>query len=328
MNSPSFSSIQSSLQKRKFESLESNMKYFDHSKDFSFQNEENSLDFMDLVILSPSDIGVCRNGGRRGQRHAPQAILSQIKKLKRTHQRTIFLTNMDFQKVELSNFVKAQSDQEKALSHLLERIPYDKLQSCIHLGGGHDCIYPFLKAIDKIFNRPITVINLDAHLDTRVDSWPSSGTPFRQFIRETNHDFHLIQVGIRSLVNPESNYIIDEKENAQGKKIQMSIIDNSELTWNQLKASLETLITENNPNSLTILSLDCDSIDCSSMEAVSAVNSFGMSKELILSIFSWHENRIKNTPKFIGIYEFNPIFDNLSQKGARIISSLLSPFLC
>ena len=57
------------------------------------------------------------------------------------------------------------------------------LAPLIHLGGGHDHIYPLLRALSAQNDR-ITVINIDAHLDTRTDDLPHSGTPFRQFARE------------------------------------------------------------------------------------------------------------------------------------------------
>jgi formiminoglutamase len=55
-------------------------------------------------------------------------------------------------------------------------------QNIIHLGGGHDHVYPLLKAIETKYKK-IIILNIDPHCDTRESEHNHSGTPFRQFLK-------------------------------------------------------------------------------------------------------------------------------------------------
>ena len=52
----------------------------------------------------------------------------------------------------------------------------------------------------------LNIINVDAHLDTRQDLEPHSGTPFRQFDNEAKSIFELHQFGIQEEANHLTNY--------------------------------------------------------------------------------------------------------------------------
>jgi formiminoglutamase len=58
------------------------------------------------------------------------------------------------------------------------------------------------------------------------------------------------------------------------------------------------------------------------MEGVSAVNHQGLNSNQVLEILLTILNS-KKGKKYFGFYEYNPIYDNLSQKGARFIASLI-----
>lgn len=296
--------IQEQLNQRAQDKLKS--RFFD-------SNHSNS----DIIFLTSSnDEGVWRNGGRRGARFAPQAIINTFSSLN-IDQKT---REMSFSQKEVCqretfslDFSLAQSQSAQQIENTLSSEAYRLI---IHLGGGHDHIYPLLKAFEKK-GKPIGVINIDAHLDTRVDLESHSGTPFRQFAEETEVDFTLIQIGIHSFANAESNY-----EKFRNKKSKMLICSPQENDEELLHKEIEKSVRETQ----WIFSLDCDALESSSMQAVSAVNHRGLQLEKVQrlhKIYAELARKRGQITKILGIYEYNPIFDDLSQKGARNLCSFL-----
>jgi len=77
----------------------------------------------------------------------------------------------------------------------------------------------------------------------------------------------------------------------------------------------------NNINSSIFISLDVDVLESSAMSAVSAVNHNGMNisqLEFIMSMLKYHAPQAK-----LGIYEYNPLYEDLSNKGAKLIAHVL-----
>ena len=58
------------------------------------------------------------------------------------------------------------------------------------------------------------------------------------------------------------------------------------------------------------------------MEAVSAVNPEGLPMQRVRDIFAFYQD-LPQQKKIYGIYEYNPVFDNLSCKGARTLAALI-----
>lgn len=259
------------------------------------------------ILTASSDLGVLMNGGRRGSNFGPKAILSNIFKLASHQTKNKFTIN----EISLETF-----DQETETLNILPFIKSN--QKILQIGGGHDHIYPFLKAINSLYKK-ITVINIDAHLDTRMDKTNHSGTPFRQFAESVDGEFHLIQFGIHDFANPDSNYT--KLKNGKMDVITFSEIKNK--TKNFTEAAFPLLNI--NHDHVIILSLDCDAIESGTMESVSAVNHHGLPLFMIEEIFS--KVIAQPNAKFFGIYEYNPVYDNLSEKGARAIAQLIYPLI-
>lgn len=294
---------------------------------YDFQQIKNTHIVETLFLHSENDIGVSRNGGRRGTKFAPQSILNSLKKMAnhktRSDSNKICLIENALGQNQDLDFNKLQKDSiEKIKSHL-ETNP----TNVIHLGGGHDHIYPFLKALDEHHNgnRKITVLNIDAHLDTRTDSLFHSGTPFRQFSDNCSCDFRLIQLGIHSYANSESTF----KDLENGTMDVITKDDIARATNNftiNIKDYLNEVISINS-DELVILSLDCDAIKADIMEGVSAVNHDGLPLSTVQEIFEFYRGLKDQPHQYFGIYEYNPVYDNLSQKGSRALASLLYPII-
>lgn len=265
-----------------------------------------------LFLTSSSDTGVYRNGGRRGTQFAPEAIINTFKKLsKLSHIEAISYSEVSTPVTEQVDFHKAQNAEAQKIADILQ----SNSAQTVHIGGGHDHVYPMIKALREVYSKKhIHIINIDAHLDTRVDKLSHSGTPFRQLINE-DKNLTLYQVGIHRYANSQSNY--------NDLNQQMKVLHKYQISENleQLTLQLDSFLPKADSNDIWVLSIDIDAIDSSVMEAVSAVNHNGLMINQIKSIMSAVKQR--SVTPYLGIYEYNPLYDNLSQKGSRAIADLL-----
>jgi formiminoglutamase len=271
-----------------------------------------------LWLSSPSDIGVRRNQGRNGTRFAPRSIMNVFKKLNNhtpVKDHYIGHVNVSDQTLESENFHDAQVISSNNIHQQLKNFQGNQI---IHIGGGHDHAYPMLCALEKSGIEEVIILNVDAHCDTRVDAIRHSGTPFRDFTNESKIKVRLYQYGIHRYANSPSTM-------SDLKNSQMHIVyrHQSQGHLNFLDAD----INWNNPKLAVYFSLDTDALDGSLFEGVSAVNGNGLElshvKQLMLDFF----HKSKKAKKVLGIYEYNPVYDNLSQKGARAIASLIYDFV-
>lgn len=270
-----------------------------------------------LWLSSPSDIGVRRNFGRNGTRFAPRAILNCFKKLNNhsnQNDHLIFHQTVSSQENEKVDFHQAQ---DQSSSRILKLLSDTNISNIIHIGGGHDHAYPMLKALEESGIEELVILNVDAHLDTRIDEIRHSGTPFRDFSKETKIKVFLHQFGIHDFAN--SNSTMSELKNV-----------NQTITFRKdCKNTLDTFkeINWKNPKLALFFSLDTDALDGSLFEGVSAVNHDGLALNQVKSIMHDFFDKTAKAKKVLGIYEYNPLFDNLSQKGARAIASIIYEFL-
>lgn len=279
-------------------------------------------------LLSPSDKGVELNGGRNGSKWAPRAILSSFEKLQIPPSLEDAPSPFPFgifevwgdkeEEIAQQDFALAQfSSSEKIAEHLKCG------KTFIHLGGGHDHIFPLLKAIrEQNAQEDLWIINLDAHCDTRTDLVPHSGNPFRQLAR-MHRGIHLIQIGIHSYANSPSTLSTLENGNTMVLMPFHSYADApSILTY------LQKILPSPLPKNL-VFSLDCDVLSSDLMEAVSAPNHEGLHPRDVKALLHWYKKEMQQEKRqqYLGIYEYNPKYDNLSQKGSRTLAALLFHFL-
>lgn len=271
-----------------------------------------------VFLSSPSDIGVRRNLGRPGARHAPECILYQFKKLN-NHLKIKSFSNhiISHQVREKVNFKNAQQEDTKKISNIIS-----KNQNFIHLGGGHDHVFPLLGAIDQLKEIDnIFILNIDAHLDTRIDDEHHSGTPFRNFDQTASKPFFLYQYGIHNFANSQSTQSPLDKN-----KMYQSQLNFNEFNQNKV---LEEIHRESpfkiDEKTFVLISLDCDALHSSFMQAVSAVNHYGIELEHCLSLINCAQ---KLSPKnAFGIYEYNPLYDSHAGSSARSLAYLIHEYI-
>ena len=267
-----------------------------------------------LFLKSSTDTGVIRNNGRNGARFGPQSFLSTFKKFSQNKtlcQLSFWDYEVANQEEEEEDFHLAQRQEAKRISALLEQHPKSQI---IHIGGGHDHIYPLLLALSK--NQKIIVINIDAHADTRTDEEFHSGTPFRQFADEFKGEFHLFQIGLHAFSNSFSTL----GPLARGTETKLWKKD---LNLESLNRLFEQMAKEIDNETTVIFSLDADALIGSEVPAVSAVNPGGLTQQELLAIWKRYQKLPKSHPPIIGIYELNPLYDTLSSFGMKTIASFV-----
>ncbi len=269
-----------------------------------------------ILFKASSDIGVQRNSGRLGARFAPQAILHAFQKLNQVEwAHNLYECETTSQASEKADFEQSILDSVKILK---ENFP---ASACtVHLGGGHDHIYSLLKALYEKGEKNLLILNIDPHCDTRPLDRAHSGNPFRRFQNDCpDWQGRLIQVGISEMNN--------NKETLAGIP-QMDIFNFEQLrvlSENFTKdLELNDFVTQKTIDDCdrVILSLDADIIESSTMEAVSAVSYKGIPAHYLRSFLISLVRDLKK-PHTLGVYEYNPIFDNLSNKGSRFLAGLL-----
>ncbi len=278
-----------------------------------------------VIMSSPSDVGVMRNRGRNGARFAPRAILNSLKKLTSNTSQTgpIEVIEVTTQESERLDFHQAQINSSQKI---LELIKSNKGKKYIHLGGGHDHAFPLLLAINNSNRfKNIVILNIDAHCDTRIDDIRHSGTPFRDFDQSATKDYHLIQYGIQLFSNSAST-LTPLKKGTHQQFLLEDLMSDPKVLKESLQKTFDQVPFEINHETAIFFSLDCDAIKGESMKAVSAVNGRGLDTECIHQLLQ-SLNCAPSATKFFGIYEYNPVYDDLSQLGARTLGSMLYKFI-
>lgn len=265
-----------------------------------------------LILKSSSDVGVMRNGGRNGARYAPQSLLAFFKKLTQSETLKAFSfleKEVSSSDEEQKDFARAQHSESERIQQLIKLNPSSHLW---HIGGGHDHIYPLLKAYSHA--KKIIVINIDAHADTRTDDDAHSGTPFRQFAREFQGEFQLYQIGLHSFANSFSTLSTLEKG-------EQKILWRNEIN-EKSDAFFEAIRLRADGETKIIFSLDADALAGDIVPGVSAVNGDGLSLEELQDLWVRYLKLTKHQP-ILGIYELNPVYDTLSGLSMRALSAFL-----
>lgn len=279
-------------------------------------NNKTELAFADILFLKfSSDWGTVKNMGRRGAYFAPEAILAVVKKLACHNLLKWSEIELADHLLETDNFTLAQKTLGLKIHQLL--INYSQVKKYIYLGGGHDYAYPIMSAFNFSIKKMV-VINLDAHLDTRTDLSPHSGTPFRQIANEFKGELEIIQLGIHDFANSIST--MSNLENAKEVVATYEDVRNGTKNFTANNKFLKKIIPFQK-ETLYFFSLDADVLEAGIMEGVSAVNHRGLPYHFVEDVLLYSIQEL--SCQHFGFFEYNPVYDNLSQKGARALASLI-----
>lgn len=264
-----------------------------------------------LILKSSTDAGVMRNGGRNGARLAPKSLLATLRRMTLAANfpfKAIAEVEVSNEELEGTDFAEAQLAEANRIAEELKTEP----GFVLHVGGGHDHIYPLLRALEG--SEEIIVINVDAHADTRTDAEAHSGTPFRQFAATYRGRFKLYQVGLHPWANSSST---------------LTPLEGMSILWSQdardpekIKDFFKEISRGITQTSKVIFSLDADALAGEIVPGVSAVNGQGFSVQDLRLLWKEYRKLLSHSP-ILGIYELNPVYDTVSSLSMRTIGSFL-----
>lgn len=272
-----------------------------------------------LVAIAPNDWGVKRNGGRQGAAFGPKCIVHAYKKFAQGTKAPLSPIQLlqVCSSAEQNSFEQFQKEQADNLTHALSS---EKRTHLVHIGGGHDHAYPLLCSLLNSQEKNIHVINIDAHLDTRNDQHAHSGTPFRQFLNLAGNRARLTQIGIQDHANAASNW-----HNVNMNVHSFEKMEEQTLGFSNFDLKYLDQLIDINSNEISVFSLDLDAISAHEMPAVSAVNASGlplMFVRALLKRYAKAMDEAKQT-RILGLYEFNPIYDDVSGSSAKKVAGLI-----
>ncbi len=157
--------------------------------------QDTSADFISrshqarFVLLGiAEDIGVRANGGIGGTQTAWLSFLKSFLNI----QENRFLSGKDFlirgvaEPVKELAYDRMSLNELRALTAEIDEVVYPLVQEVVAagkipivIGGGHNNAYPIIKGSSLALDRPLNVINLDAHSDFRIAEGRHSGNGFR-----------------------------------------------------------------------------------------------------------------------------------------------------
>ncbi|MFC1555565.1 formimidoylglutamase [candidate division KSB1 bacterium] len=267
----------------------------------------------DIVIVGcPDDTGVQRNKGRPGARFAPNEIRSQLYR---------FPVSSEHENISLFDLgnIKIEDQLEKThknLHSVVKRL-FDDGKKVVAVGGGNDISYPDCSAVAST-EKKLLVFNIDKHLDVRLDSQITSGTPYRKLLDENIIEPDLFfEIGINSFWNSRSyiQYIED---------IGAHILYLGEIRKIGIGPVINNILQESQAEHV-FWGFDLDVVRSSEAPGVSDPGPMGFTASEICEIAdaAAHDQRTR----IIEISEVNPVYDvdNMTSKlAANIIVRALA----
>ncbi len=275
----------------------------------SDKKDYESCDF--VLVGCPQDEGVKRNHGRTGAAKAPKQIRDRLYRL------TAPNGLKQGQLLDLGDVSTGGSLEEIHDRHcaIIEQVLKDG-KVLIVLGGGNDISYPDAKAVQAVYPRSLTV-NVDAHLDIRINKERNSGTPYRQLLEEkiiTAERF--FEIGFQYHAN-SPKYLSD----AETKGVNMLPLNS--LLKTPIKKGLDKVFVLDKAETC-FLGFDMDAVKSSDAPGVSAPSPTGLTAEQAVEIVEFLAI-YKNTRLF-EITEVNPEFD-IDARTAKLAAILIFRFL-
>jgi len=277
------------------------------------QREPQRFDRARMVILgSPQDIGVLRNGGRPGASRGPEFIRRMLYRLpvpERTRPDRIF----DLGDIpENGTLEDIHLIQRKVVSSLL-----GKGKKCIVLGGGNDISFPDGAAFCRQNRKPV-IINIDSHYDVRGDDIRNSGTPYRQIL-EGGYlpPERFYEMAVKPLMNaPRHERFVRERG--------VGINTLNSLREKGIRKTFNSILRENSEADALFWGFDMDSVRATDAPGVSAPYPSGLNAEEVLEIadIAGRDSR----SNLLEISEVNPRLD-IDNRTSRLAAMMIQRYL-
>ncbi len=265
----------------------------------------------DIVILGcPQDEGVRRNNGREGAAKAPDAIRAQFFKLTTFNiKRRVF----DLGNINVGNTLEETHDIQIAV---VKQVLQDGKRLII-LGGGNDISYADGRAMSEVYGPEWWIgINIDSHLDVRVDQPRNSGTPYRQLLEEKLLlPDYFFEVGFQShFCSPVYyNYIRDMGVH----RISLELLRSRAEADLELKESIKLKFINQSASLNTFFGFDMDAVRMSDAPGTSAPSPLGLKASEFIQLVKYAAS-LANT-KIVEFSEVNPNFD-IDNRTAKLVA--------
>lgn len=249
----------------------------------------------------PDDTGVELNHGRPGAKHGPHALRQALSRygaaapMDESPDRPAYPRVFDAGDVIIGQTLdETHARITEATVALLEMGLFP-----IAIGGGHDCTFPFVRAVARVYG-PLTGVYFDAHLDVRPE--PGSGMSFRSLL-EGGFAKRLICAGLDPMSNTREHL-----EYFHSRGCQANVFAPGEWPDDERQ----------------FVSLDMDVLDMAYAPGVSAMNPCGMTPEQVGAYVdaAGRNERVK----CFDIMELSPPHDE-NGRTARLAAHLLLRFL-
>ncbi|TKS56378.1 formimidoylglutamase [Mesohalobacter halotolerans] len=225
----------------------------------------------DYVILGlPEDIGVRANHGVAGAAQTWDVFLKAFLNIQHNRfnstENVVILGHLNFEMLleQAKQLDPNHNDYHVVLGDLVERIDqavFDIVKQILNfnkipiiIGGGHNNAFGIIKACSHFENKPINVLNIDAHTDLRHCKHRHSGNGFSYAIQKGFLEKYFI-FGLHKNYTPEYIFeYIDQKSNIDFCCFDQLLHLNQLEKLSKLKAGCNFLMNEFG------LEIDCDSI--------------------------------------------------------------------
>ena len=263
-----------------------------------------------VLMGCPQDMGVARNGGREGARHAPDAIRRMLYRL----------TPMGLNPASLFDLgnliIQPDLEANVELHRAVVRQVLRDGKRLVVLGGGNDIAFPDCSAL-ALECGPVLAFNIDAHLDVRADQPMNSGTPYRQlldggFVQPP--DF--FEMGFQPHANSETYLRYVRQLGAHA------------IEWGQLRAAgaqppFQRALDASSAASI-FWGFDMDAVRGADAPGVSAVNPLGLSAVEFVGLFDLAGAQPRT--RIVELSEINPLFD-VDDRTARLAAVAIHAYL-
>lgn len=189
-----------------------------------------------VIVGIPEDIGVQANLGKPGTKDAWKEFLKAFLNIQinphNQPENCIILGQIDCESFlkEAEDILQKEENAKDKLGPIVSEIDeivaevVAKIVATnkipVIIGGGHNNAYGNIKGVSQALDRPINVINIDAHTDLRLCDYRHSGNGFSYAIKDGYLNRYNI-IGLHKNYTPY--YIFDEME--ASKKINYSLFE-------------------------------------------------------------------------------------------------------
>jgi formiminoglutamase len=288
--------------------------------------ENKSQEYVILGI--PEDIGVLANHGKPGTKNAWKAFLQSFLNTQENDynpsKNVIILGHVDCNDdlSKAADIDQNHSDYHVFLGDLVENIDhkvsdilkliFEAEKTPIIIGGGHNNAFGILKGYHEACNRPLNVLNIDAHTDLRHMDFRHSGNGFSYALKNGYLKKYFI-FGLHENYTPD--YVFKEIE--EHKNIDFSFFDHL-LHLNPLERLSKLKHACNFLGESFGLEIDCDSM---ANFKSSAMSPSGFTTDQMRNMIKLLK---RNTLEYIHLCEAIP--DEAAQTG-KALSYFVSDFL-